>query len=460
VTIGSLLGLLALNLLFLLVGLTLLWAACGWRGWLEPARLAGVAYLGGVALLGSVWTLLLVVGVPLSVWLIAVTAIGVGALCVLVGVRLGRRLPPVGRLAIRSISLAAALGIAATGVVLEALFRSARLSGLYAFDAWVFWVPKAKAIYYYGGLDEQIFTTLPGPSYPPFLPTLEAAAFHFMGSADSVTLHLQLWALAAGFVVGVAGLLADRVPAWILWPFLVLLLVLPRTSEYLTAPLADFLLDELFVVAAILVALWLLEGGTWRLVFAGTLLSAAVLTKREGILLATCLLVAALAVSARRRDRWRPLLAMAATVALVAVPWRIWYAVQGLPGEAPPGGGLDPSAHGERIWPSIRLAVETLFDHGLWSVIAPLALLSIVLALLARSIAPALYVTTLLVLVTLGGAWSTWAFPDLPITAEESLNPIVRYTGAAVLLGAAASPLLLASAWQVAQGRPARSAPP
>jgi len=459
VTAGSLLGLLALNLLFLVAGVALLWTARGWSGWLELGRLSGVAYLSGVALLCSAWTLLLVAGVPLSVGLMLGTAAAAVAGCGLLGARLGRTLPSLGRPSPVPITAVAAVGVAAAGVALEALFRAARLSGLYAFDAWAFWVPKAKAIYFYGGLDEQIFTTLPGPSYPPLLPTLEAAAFHFMGSADVVTLHLQLWALAAGFVAAVAGLLADRVPAWILWPFLVLLLVLPRTSEYLTAPLADFLLDELFVLAALLVAVWLLDGGGWRLVLAGTLLSAAVLTKREGMLLAACLLVAALAVSARRHERWRPLLATGAAVALVAVPWRIWYAVEGLPGEAPPGGGLDPTEHGERIWPSIRLAVETLFDGGLWSVVTPLAVVSIVLALLARSVVPAAYVATMLVLATLGGAWLTWAFPDLPITAEESLNPIVRYTGAAVLLGATASPLLLAAAWQAARGRAPGSVP-
>ena len=42
----------------------------------------------------------------------------------------------------------------------------------------------------------------------------------------------------------------------------------------------------------------------------------------------------------------------------------------------------------------------------------------------------------------LGGAWVTYSYADLAITANEALNPIVRYTGAIVVLAAGAMPLL------------------
>ena len=48
----------------------------------------------------------------------------------------------------------------------------------------------------------------------------------------------------------------------------------------------------------------------------------------------------------------------------------------------------------------------------------------------------AAFFTALLVLVFLGGAWVTYSYASLPVTADESLNPIVRYTGAIVLLAA------------------------
>ena len=180
------------------------------------------------------------------------------------GWRLGRP-RPVARHGPRRVGLVGAALAALVVVYLEALFRAARLSGLYAFDAWSFWVPKAKAIYFFGELDEQFFSELPNATYPPLVPTLEASAFHFMGSADVVTLHVQFWFLLAGFVAAVAGLLATRVPPVLLWTFALLALVSPRVVGRTLEPQADFTLDYLFALAALLVVLWLLERRPWQL---------------------------------------------------------------------------------------------------------------------------------------------------------------------------------------------------
>ena len=61
-------------------------------------------------------------------------------------------------------------GIALAGLFLEALFRAARLQSLQEYDAWAFWVPKGKAIYFFDGLDAHVFTTTPNASYPPLQP--------------------------------------------------------------------------------------------------------------------------------------------------------------------------------------------------------------------------------------------------------------------------------------------------
>ena len=182
------------------------------------------------------------------------------------GRRRGRTIPRGGRIEGGSTLIVTAVGIAAAGVLLEGLFRRARLSGLYEFDGWSFWVPKAKAIYEFGNLDERFFTSLPGAAYPPLVPTLDAAAFHAMGSADVVTLHVQYWLLGVGFVWALAGLLAERVPPWMLWPFVLLLLLAPRIGRRFQIAEADMFLDFLFVLAAVLVAVWLAtgsDGGSW-----------------------------------------------------------------------------------------------------------------------------------------------------------------------------------------------------
>ena len=128
----------------------LLWALRGWGTWREWARFAGLAYLLGVAGLGIVWTLHARRRHPSAV---RAPALSGGALAL----RRRRRSsagheddgwpsasPP---LVLTTLSLVSAVGIAAVGVFFEALFRAGRLHGLYAFDAWAFWIPKAKAIY-------------------------------------------------------------------------------------------------------------------------------------------------------------------------------------------------------------------------------------------------------------------------------------------------------------------------
>lgn len=446
-TMRAIVGLVVLNALFLASGAAILWLVRGWRTWPELARLGGLAYLVGVAGMGTCLVLLLIAGVPFSAGLVlAVTGVLVVA-AALGGRRLGRSRPTLGTVPESRNVFVAAVGIALTGVFFEALFRATRLSGLYHWDAWAFWVPKGKAIYFYGGLDEQFFTTLPGAPYPPLVPVLDAAAFHFMGGPDVVTFHLQFWFLALGFTWFLAGVLCERVPAWILWPFVVLMLVAPRFGPRFATPEADFLLGFFFVAAAVLVYFWLQEPGRWRLLLAGVVLSGLVLTKREGVLLAVLLFVTALVASApRRRQVWPALGATAVAVALVAAPWRIWYVAHGVPGEGPTS-AFNVRENADRAWPSLRLALDVLFDSGYWSVIVPVTVGALVLAALARHWTPVLFFGVLIALITLGGGWITWAIPELPITQELGGNPIVRYMGAAGLVSVAAAPLLLAEAW-------------
>src|SRR4029078_8375267 len=196
VTVRAIAGLAALNLGLSVVGTSFLWAARGLPRWTDVLRLSGLGYLLGVAVFGVIWTQLLVGGVPFGGWGVIATLAAATGVCGAVGVRRGRSVPRglVGPPTGSSLSLfVTASGIALVGLSLEALFRSARLQSLQAFDAWAFWVPKAKAIYFFGGLDEQIFTTSAGPTYPPIVPILDAAAFHAMGAVDVVTFHLQFW---------------------------------------------------------------------------------------------------------------------------------------------------------------------------------------------------------------------------------------------------------------------------
>ena len=335
----------------------------GWRSCASSSRGSGLGYMLGVALVGVALSIELVVGVPFSFATIVLT----GAALVL-----GRRRRCAGRSRAGAQLLRPSGGARGAGsspspsarlivVYLEALFRAGRLAGLSAWDAWAFWVPKAKAIYFFGGLDEQFFRELANPTYPPLVPALEASAFHFMGSADVVTLHVQFWFFACGFVAAVGGLLAPRVPALLLWPFVLLVLVAPRVVGRNLDPQADFLLDYFFALAALLVALWLVDREPWLLATASVFMGAALL--RSGT--ASC---SSRASSSRRSSgpvrQWRyawPRLGLAASrrAVAIAIPWRIWFTSRDLTGELPSAG----AARALRL-PGPRLACVRVRAHG------------------------------------------------------------------------------------------------
>jgi hypothetical protein len=457
VTIRAIAGLLCLNGAFAVMGTTVVWALRGFAVWTDVLRLVGLGYLVGVAAFGVVWTQLLVVGVPFGGWAIVLSVLAGTILAIVVGIRLARPYPT--RLGSGSRSTTASLlvtatGVALVGLLLEALFRSARLQSLQAFDAWAFWVPKAKAIYFFGGLDEQIFTTTANPTYPPLLPILDAAAFHAMGSADTITFHLEFWFLVTGAVVAIAGCLHRHVPAWLLWPPLVLVMVVPRFSGRLLTPQADILVDVLFAVGALLLLLWLRDRRAWRLGAVTVLLAGATLTKREGLFFAaTALAVTFVATWATRRTSWLPLAVVTGVVVAAAVPWRLWYRSHGLSGEVPSDLGLGASL--DRALDSLRLSVDVLFETSLWSVIPFVLLIALAACAVWGDRRLAATLASVVALLFLGGAWVTYSYTELPITAVEALNPIVRYTGVIVVLAAVAIPLLLSSAWRgpVGEGR-------
>ena len=454
-SVRALLGLVAFNAMLLVVGMTVLAVLLGRRSPHELVRTSGLAYMLGVALVGVSLSIELPLGIPFSFATIVLTCVALAGGAVAARPLLARWRPPPSpdRMAGGGL-VAVSFGVLIV-VCLEAMFRAGRLASLSAWDAWAFWVPKAKAIYFFGGLDEQFFRELPNATYPPLLPALEASAFHFMGSADVVTLHLQFWFFACGFVAAVAGLLAPRVPALLLWPFLLLVLVSPRVVGRNLEPQADFLLDYFFALAVALVALWLVDREPWLLATASVFMAAALLTKREGLLLVACILVAALVGSIRDwRYSW-PRLALTGAVAVaLALPWRIWFTSRDLTGELPSAGVLALFEEPGRGWPAFESAVSAVFDYDLWLLAVPFVGVAVVLAFLAGGRVLPVYALTLYGLTIAGLTWVLWTFTELDLseTQDEGVNPVVRLSASLVVASAALVPLLLDVAWRGAQG--------
>jgi hypothetical protein len=455
-SISAIAGVLALDVLLLAAGSGLLWGVRGWEAWSEFARLAGLAYLLGAAALGVLFVNELVVGIPFSLATVVLTALAVLAAGVLLGVAAGRRLPRLrarGRSRVGGAPLLSAAGAGLLALYLEAFFRAGRVEGLFEWDAMAFWVPKAKAIYYFGGLDQQFFSSLPGPSYPPLIPALESSSFEFMGGADAITLHLLFWSLFAGFLAAVAGLLAGRVRALFLWPVVLVVALTPELVNNALLAQADKLLDYFIALAALLLGLWLLERARWQLAFGGIFLAAAMLTKREGLLLAVCVAAAAMVASWRRwRSTWPALILVTGLAFAISRPWHHWFASRGIAmgsrAEGPAEGYFGFLHLPGRIWPALRLTLSTLFSNNAWLLATPLFVIGIAAAFVAGARLLPSFAGAYLLLGVLGCSWVT-------ITTESgTLHAIVRFTGGLVLPVAGLLPLLLEAGWRgrVAEG--------
>jgi hypothetical protein len=452
VTARAILGLLVFNVFILAVGAGVLWGIRGWRWWTELARLAGLAYLLGISAMTVAWTFELVVGIPIG----AGTIVATGVVLVLAGIAVGRRrgfvapgLRPDGW-RFPGISLFAAFFVAGIVVFFEGLFRAQRLAGVgREWDSWANWLPKSKELYSSGRLEPEFLSQITSqvPGYPPGPATMQAAVFHAMGSADTVTLHLQYWFLAVGFVLAVAGLLARRVHAAILYPLLLAFLVAPTLVEWITTVYADLPLGYLVAVGALLVVLWIDERKSWQLAATTILLAGGMLTKREGLLFAACVLLAGFAASfVDRRRAWKPLLFVGLAAFTLALPWRIWVVAHGLPGDGPQLGYLGAFSHLDVVRPAFELNVETLVDSDLWHFTPFLAIAAIVLAALARVWRVSLFAGVFLVATVVGGTWVSWSNP----VAFNDLWPVQRYVAITVLVLAALTPLLLQRAWSAA----------
>jgi len=445
-------GLAFLDALYLFAGLGLLAGFGLVRSAGAGLRLAGVAFTAGWAATGVVCTLVLVAGGSVGVWQVTVVCLLLAA----GGAAAARMTPAVAERAplrpVRAWPLALLAG-AVVVLYLEELGRRALQAGAtYHTDAWGFWLPKAKTIASFGGLDTGPggFTSFFHPDYPPLVPALDAVAFRFIGGLHASVLPLQEWIVSVAFVAAVAGLLARRVPAAVLWPCLALVVLSPAFGRWIGVSLADLPLALLFALSGIAVAIWLAEGGGGYVALAATLLAAGALTKAEGSSLALALaLVATLASVRRLRARWPGLLALFGLPVLALLPWRRWLTAHDvrLSGDYHFGDLLDPGYLGDRtdrLHAAVTELPAFLVGGDDWLIVLPLALAAAVLvARRAPALALLMIGTPLLVLTGLVAAYWISVVPVehyIDTSAERTvLSPILFL---AVLLPLALARLL------------------
>jgi Dolichyl-phosphate-mannose-protein mannosyltransferase len=452
VTLRAIGGLVVYNLFVLGVGAGVLWGIRGWRWWTELVRLIGIAYLLGLSALTIILIQELVIGISIDPTTMLLTGTGLIVAGVVAGRLRGFPAPglcPPGW-HFPGISLFVALFVAGIVVYFEALFRGERLAGVAReWDSWANWLPKSKALYLSGRLDPEFLARVPQqlPSYPPGPATIQAGAFHAMGSADTTTLHVQYWFFAVGFALAVIGLLVRRVHHAILFPVLLALLVAPSIVDWITTVYADLPLGYLIALAALLLILWIEEKESWQLAAVTVLLGGAMLTKREGMLFAVCVLFAGFVASfADRRQSWRRLFWAGLIAVALVLPWRIWSAVHGFPSVGSDTGYDGVISDLDRLWPALEICLRTLFHPDLWHFASVVGVAAIVLALLGGAWRVGVYAGTLVVTGLAAVTWVFWVNHWFALIHEEFA--IRRLTGTTVLMLAVLTPLLLERAWR------------
>jgi hypothetical protein len=447
----SYLGLAALDVVLLAAGIGVLYGLGLVRSGRHALRNAGLALVVGWASVGIVVSTALVLGAPVTPWIVASIAVAVAG----GGFLLGRRVPARPMRSVGEPGAASWVAVAAAAVIviqLAALFRRALAAGApLEWDAWAFWLPKAKSIVEFSGLDTGVggFTSFAHPSYPPLVPALEASAFAFMGETGASPLALQHWVVAAAFFGALASLLAVRVRPAILWPSLALLALLPTFAVLIGSSLGDESLMLLLGLGGASAALWLLERDARYAALAGIFLAAAALAKDEGLLIAVVLAGTTLAAAVARRPR-RPLapaLVLLAPVAALA-PWKLWLRLNDVPtpGDYRLSDLFDPGLLSERL-DRLSYAANALpgyvFEPGRWLLAVPLMLAA---TLLAAPRSPALSVLALAPVVAVPAGLLAVYWIGSPPVDWYLATSAARGVASAVVLAAIFLPLLLAEA--------------
>lgn len=454
------LGPIAIHLAFLLSGfgvLRLLRVTDG-VGLGRTVAAAGVAYLAGVVATTTACTVLLVVGVPLSLGMFAVVAALLAA-PVLIDLPHARHLRlsrvPGLRSTLRTCTgeqVAAAAALLTFAVVVVVGYTVVGEKPLDQYDAWNLWARKGALLFFDNHLPNEIFRgSIYGnvhPDYPILMPLFEALHLRGSGRLNLEGLHDAFWTMGAAFVAAAAWITArvSRPAVWALVPVAAGLVVINQLlTAYADVPLAFYL-----CLGVLSLGIWLERGQTADLSLAALLLAGAAMTKNEGLLGALlAFVVAGLVVAATERRRLKLLgLAAAGLMVFAVLPWRVWLAVQGFKGDIPIAKGLDPTFlfSGDRlarVWPSVTALHGTLSSPGTAALFVPLA---VALALLhvgrhRRAGIPLYYLGTGMA-YTASLVWAYWVSPlEIGFHIATSVSRI--YIGVAFI--AVAATLHLAS---------------
>jgi hypothetical protein len=330
----------------------------------------GARWVGGPLLLR--WSLGALVGMAIVAFGTLVgglvqAVVPVALLACLAGWLLGPRLrfEPAGELQARRLAQGVTSFILAIGVCLLALslFRPVP-----AWDGWMTWSLKAKALAadggFYGSVFESPTFAYSHQDYPPLLPAWQALAYLIGGDLRvSWPLQFQLaWLWTAGSVA-LIDLTARRWGASFL--FLLPWLCGPPVIYWAMAGYADVPMALLLLAGT---AVLLSSSSSQPAAVAGVLLAGCALMKNEGLPLAVLTVGAVLAFS---RHRSIPGKALGLAVA-GALPWLLFVRTRGIPSDLVTAETLRPERVLQltpRLWPIAKGWASQLLGVRSWGML-------------------------------------------------------------------------------------------
>lgn len=427
-TLSSSVGLAAVNILIVAVGMSILWMCCGWRTWGDVLRAAGLGFFVGLSALIVVLTAAIVIGVAFSPWLALGVSSTLAAVAVFLGRRMRRSFPrvrPRHQWSLPRLSFGSALWACVLVLYFEVLLLASNGMPAWEWDAKWVWTIRAKALVFFGDLggDELVRgAETDYASYPPGLSLLHALAFEGMSNVDAAALHVQHWLIVLAFAAAAIGALQPYVGNRLLLPLVTLCLAMPLFVEWSTMLQADLLLAFQGALAASALFMTLEERRTWQLASVAILMSGMLLTKREGFVFVAAIVLAGLAASWHdRRWAWPRVLGASSVALFASAPW--WWIRSALGDSAPSEGFLGVVEHRERVWPAAELVGAVFVDQTVMVGMTVLIVTAIALRAASRE---GLFLSTAVV-VLLGGIAALLASePSLEFSRESELNPVER----------------------------------
>jgi hypothetical protein len=446
-------ALISLNALFVAAGVGFVRAiGLPLRGaWLASSL--GLAPVVGLLSCSLVVALTAVVGIPISIYTVGLTA----AVLIALAWRHPLRGPSRGSLAPRKQSRGAlAVEVGLLCVLAAFAFRLIGLLSVVpvsSWDGWAIWAARARALYSAGDVWNPAFQD---PSYYPqhleypiLFPTLEALSLDAIGRYDAAVLHVLPGVLGVAVALAVWALLRLTIAPWLAALSAVAIVGVDPLVENLRQNYADGVTALVASLGLLCLALWLMHDSSTLLIPAGLFLASAAMLKNEGLMFALVAVAAvALACPLARRSP-RALLWVGGAVLLVLAPWQVFIRLNGLPSSRDIrfSSLADPS-HAAEHWGRIGQAADGLLEalaEG-WRLPVAAGLIALVAAVASRRYD----------LVVLFVGWTTFGFSGLVLSyylATIDLNWLIATSAdrvvATLALGMALlAPVLASTAWE------------